>query len=384
MPDLKRGSTGSAVKKLQQYLDVEPANGNFGPVTETALKAWQAKNGLAETGIATPQIIARLATETINDDLISMQNKLAEDLEISLTGPVDDYAKYYEALAAGNYQELFEPSRLENNEMSNSTLLNETAEGSLESGLFDIDSAFAALAGAQSVQEPAAVVQTTTTNINNAQTTLNTANNTTSTLNQQIVKSNTEANTAINQTAANQSKVIQNTENLNATLTGPQISNIQNTTEQANALTNVLSTTSNRNQPQSNAIVENANTEVSRVENSQLITKSEVSQIVNPPNPVVGAVENMGTGVKREIQNMNTDISTNISNMKTGDNVSNSQVTQVDQSSIQNNISERTGQMESTNQNTNQPEPTASSNLQEMYLSAIYETLVGGIKVKLS
>jgi hypothetical protein len=70
--------------------------------------------------------------------------------------------------------------------------------------------------------------------------------------------------------------------------------------------------------------------------------------------------------------------------MKTGDNVSNSQVTQVDQSSIQNNISERTGQMESTNQNTNQPEPTASSNLQEMYLSAIYETLVGGIKVKLS
>ena len=47
---LKLGSEGEDVKKLQQKLGVDPI-GKFGPKTDAAVKAWQAKNGLTADGI---------------------------------------------------------------------------------------------------------------------------------------------------------------------------------------------------------------------------------------------------------------------------------------------------------------------------------------------
>ena len=48
---IRRGSTGNWVEKLQEALKIE-ADGIFGPGTESALKAWQTKEGLAADGIA--------------------------------------------------------------------------------------------------------------------------------------------------------------------------------------------------------------------------------------------------------------------------------------------------------------------------------------------
>ena len=47
---LKRGDNNENVKKLQQKLGLEPI-GNYGPKTEDAVKAFQAKNGLTADGI---------------------------------------------------------------------------------------------------------------------------------------------------------------------------------------------------------------------------------------------------------------------------------------------------------------------------------------------
>lgn len=47
---LKIGSTGEEVKKLQEKLGL-PADGSFGPMTETKVKEWQRVNGLTPDGI---------------------------------------------------------------------------------------------------------------------------------------------------------------------------------------------------------------------------------------------------------------------------------------------------------------------------------------------
>ena len=47
---LKNGSKGEDVKQLQTLLGLS-ADGNFGPMTETKVKEWQSKNGLAADGI---------------------------------------------------------------------------------------------------------------------------------------------------------------------------------------------------------------------------------------------------------------------------------------------------------------------------------------------
>jgi peptidoglycan hydrolase-like protein with peptidoglycan-binding domain len=56
---LKKGSTGPSVAKLQEALGVT-ADGSFGAGTETALKAWQTKNGLPADGVAGPKTLAKL------------------------------------------------------------------------------------------------------------------------------------------------------------------------------------------------------------------------------------------------------------------------------------------------------------------------------------
>lgn len=62
---LKRGSTGSAVKKLQQYLkDLKyykgSVDGTFGEGTEDAVKAFQKNNGLTADGVAGTQTLKKL------------------------------------------------------------------------------------------------------------------------------------------------------------------------------------------------------------------------------------------------------------------------------------------------------------------------------------
>ncbi len=47
---LKKGSNNNDVKLLQQKLGIDPV-GNFGPATEAAVKAFQAKHGLTADGI---------------------------------------------------------------------------------------------------------------------------------------------------------------------------------------------------------------------------------------------------------------------------------------------------------------------------------------------
>lgn len=57
---VKRGSTGTAVKEIQRLIGVSPADGIFGPGTEAAVKAWQAKNGLTADGIVGPATRAKM------------------------------------------------------------------------------------------------------------------------------------------------------------------------------------------------------------------------------------------------------------------------------------------------------------------------------------
>jgi murein DD-endopeptidase MepM/ murein hydrolase activator NlpD len=57
--NLKRGSEGAAVRRLQRRLKLNQ-DGQFGPLTENAVKAFEKKNGLPETGIVDSSLSAKL------------------------------------------------------------------------------------------------------------------------------------------------------------------------------------------------------------------------------------------------------------------------------------------------------------------------------------
>lgn len=397
MPDLKRGSTGAAVKELQTFLGVEPVNGNFGPATEAALKSWQEKNGLAQTGIATNKELIALAQE--NSDKVAQIE--AERIN-NATAPTNSLNTDYGTLAlqkAGDYeaeQRFLANLRLENYDAT-ASLVNQPIDrtGTFESGIYDVDS----LAAAQisQAQPPivgqAAVVQPNTTNISNTQNTQNTANNTTNTLNQQIQQPTQNTTTAVSNVQNNQSTVVQQLQN-----TG-QLVNTQPTIETGTFKSGIYDvdslTAAQISQAQPSIVGQatvqpntpNINTttdQPARVESSQLISKSETSQIINPPNQVVGALENVGSSLTQSIQTMNSDLSTNISTMKSGDTVANSQVTQVDQSSIYNNTGNTASQPQVGLKEEKAETVSNSNNMNDIYLSAIYEALTNGIKVKIS
>jgi putative chitinase len=58
-PTLRKGSKGDWVKKMQKVLGATP-DGDFGPGTEKAVKAWQEKNGLTPDGIVGPKTLAKM------------------------------------------------------------------------------------------------------------------------------------------------------------------------------------------------------------------------------------------------------------------------------------------------------------------------------------
>src|SRR4051794_7154243 len=57
---LSLGSTGSAVKKLQRKLHVQPVSGYFGQETQRAVKRFQRRRGLKADGIAGPATLRAL------------------------------------------------------------------------------------------------------------------------------------------------------------------------------------------------------------------------------------------------------------------------------------------------------------------------------------
>jgi len=56
---LRKGAKGEGVKIMQEALGIS-ADGDFGPGTERALKAWQSANGLVADGIAGPATFSKL------------------------------------------------------------------------------------------------------------------------------------------------------------------------------------------------------------------------------------------------------------------------------------------------------------------------------------
>jgi putative chitinase len=58
-PTLRKGSKGEWVKKMQKVLGATP-DGDFGPGTERAVKAWQEKNGLKADGVVGPKTLAAM------------------------------------------------------------------------------------------------------------------------------------------------------------------------------------------------------------------------------------------------------------------------------------------------------------------------------------
>jgi len=79
---LKLGSQGELVKTLQRFLKIED-DGDFGPMTESAVKKWQKDNGLLDDGIVGSKTLSKMGL-TINESLDS-------ELDISkLKGHIPD------------------------------------------------------------------------------------------------------------------------------------------------------------------------------------------------------------------------------------------------------------------------------------------------------
>ncbi|WP_281502911.1 peptidoglycan-binding domain-containing protein [Ancylobacter crimeensis] len=80
---LKVGSSGEGVKKLQTALGL-PADGKFGPATQKAVKDYQAKNGLDADGYAGPATLAKLGVfKEITPDVISRSQVSPQDAAAS-------------------------------------------------------------------------------------------------------------------------------------------------------------------------------------------------------------------------------------------------------------------------------------------------------------
>lgn len=74
---LRKGNKGSAVKDLQEFLEIT-ADGDFGHGTEAAVKKWQAENGLVADGIVGPKTwdAMGLATTDESEQVYTTDNGL--------------------------------------------------------------------------------------------------------------------------------------------------------------------------------------------------------------------------------------------------------------------------------------------------------------------
>lgn len=88
MAILKRGLAGEPVKILQAKLGVT-ADGQFGPATEEALKAYQKSNGLAVDGIAGPDTFAALGLPELILLTVGTKGEAVKKLQTALGLPAD-------------------------------------------------------------------------------------------------------------------------------------------------------------------------------------------------------------------------------------------------------------------------------------------------------
>ena len=74
---LKRGYKGEHVEELQVFLGI-PVDGDFGPMTEKAVKEWQSKNNLYVDGIVGPKTLRAMAL--IDTDINEEKDNLDSDI----------------------------------------------------------------------------------------------------------------------------------------------------------------------------------------------------------------------------------------------------------------------------------------------------------------
>lgn len=123
---------------------------------------------------------------------------------------------------------------------------------------------------------------------------------------------------------------------------------------------------------------------VSRIESKELVTNSEITKITKPANPVVESVNIMNREVGSKLEGVSQNISKSITSMTGGQTVNNSSSNSIDQSSNITNLPGETAAPKKEGESSNQPQIQTVSDLNEFYLSSIYEMLATGIKVKMS
>lgn len=382
--DLKKGSTGKAVKDLQTFLKMDEASidGNFGDGTVAALNFWKKSVALPEDGIVDSQTRIAIAYQKFSEVALAQ----AIDIDETDYDGVEEYAEM---------NNIIKTAAESSPEQTVNTITQTTSENLLE-GLTaplpksvtstpaantEVDDFMAALAGLDNLVKPAtpAPISNATTQIinNNAVTAANSiyeqANQTASTTSTVIsnVESNltTNASTAIN----NQNAVIQKLNNLTEYLNPATINTVQ---------------TNNTQIQEAAARLEASNisktVETSRVESSELISQASTNQIIRPENPVVQSVDLMASQMSTSIQNLGTDLSKTVSTIKSGDQINTSSVTQVDQSSIYSMNKPETPMTESIARAEDQAVKSYNNRMNDATLNAIYELLASGIKVKIS
>jgi peptidoglycan hydrolase-like protein with peptidoglycan-binding domain len=87
---VKLGSTGETVKQVQRILGLK-VDGQFGPITDRAVRAFQAKNGLLVDGIVGPITHAALAGGAPSKPAAPAKPPLPRWLRIGATGPAVKY-----------------------------------------------------------------------------------------------------------------------------------------------------------------------------------------------------------------------------------------------------------------------------------------------------
>jgi len=96
---LKVGSNGPEVLKLQEKLGIKNPDGDFGPMTEKAVKEWQLKNGLKGDGIVGDSTWGEMFGDVKNDIVIPTSvfklERLKGHIPESIIAQIPDTAKKF-------------------------------------------------------------------------------------------------------------------------------------------------------------------------------------------------------------------------------------------------------------------------------------------------